>query len=258
MARRSPLLAIFLFSSCMLYVFVPCDAAIPHYKQKRSTQFQPKMPASMPEDKVLMSGSVSRTRDGDVMTSYSIEIRHEDGTTITYDPTTSVPPPPLLLPPPPPPVPQIPSPRLRRGKLAREFLLAHNKVRQQLNMPPLVWDRKLVRFARGWATHLATTDCSKPKHSNGPYGENAFWGSGHDWKPTDAVAAWANEYSFYNSSNNSCKLGNDCGHYTQIIWRTSQRMGCEQVNCPSGDTYITCNYDPPGNYVGETPFDIPH
>ncbi|KAG9448267.1 hypothetical protein H6P81_014395 [Aristolochia fimbriata] len=248
MARRPPLLlALFLFSSCMLSVFIACDA------------FVPALPASMPGERVSMSASVSRTRDGQVKTSYSVEIQRQDGTTITYDPTTSAPPPPPLLPsPPPPPVPQTPPPRPRRGKLAREFLLAHNKVRQQLNMPPLVWDRKLARYARSWAARLAATDCSKPKHSHGPYGENAFWGSGHDWKAVDAVAAWANEYAFYNSSNNSCESGNDCGHYTQIIWRTSQKMGCERVNCPSGDTYVTCNYDPPGNYVGETPFDVPH
>lgn len=49
--------------------------------------------------------------------------------------------------------------------------------------------------------------------------------------------------------------GKMCGHYTQIVWRDSVRLGCASVNCLNGGMYAICSYDPPGNYIGESPFD---
>ncbi|CAN0891236.1 Pathogenesis-related protein 1 [Linum grandiflorum] len=39
-----------------------------------------------------------------------------------------------------------------------------------------------------------------------------------------------------------------------MIWKQSTRIGCAKVVCRSGDTFVSCNYDPPGNFVGEKPF----
>ncbi|KAF3604472.1 hypothetical protein F2Q69_00034042 [Brassica cretica] len=96
-------------------------------------------------------------------------------------------------------------------------------------------------------------DCSLT-HSTGPYGENLFWGSGSDWTPTFAVESWTVEAKSYNHMTNSCE-GGMCGHYTQIVWRDTKRIGCARVVCENGaGVFITCNYDPPGNYVGENPY----
>ncbi|KAG9136835.1 hypothetical protein Leryth_004578 [Lithospermum erythrorhizon] len=64
---------------------------------------------------------------------------------------------------------------------------------------------------------------------------------------------WADEMKFYNIRSNTCKQGKMCGHYTQIVWKESVRLGCFRGTCKNADTYITCEYDPPGNYVGEKP-----
>ena len=45
-----------------------------------------------------------------------------------------------------------------------------------------------------------------------------------------------------------------CGHYTQVIWRNTQRVGCGVAVCPNGAEIWTCNYDPPGNYLGQNPY----
>ncbi|KAE9446141.1 hypothetical protein C3L33_21961, partial [Rhododendron williamsianum] len=53
-----------------------------------------------------------------------------------------------------------------------------------------------------------------------------------------------------------CAAGKVCGHYTQVVWRNSVRLGCARVRCNDGLWFITCNYDPPGNYVGQRPYNI--
>ncbi|RVW29829.1 Pathogenesis-related protein PR-1 [Vitis vinifera] len=89
-------------------------------------------------------------------------------------------------------------------------------------------------------------------------GENIYWGNGDTWTPTDAVRAWADEEKYYRYATNTCEVGEICGHYTQIVWRNTRRIGCARVVCDSGDVFMTCNYDPVGNYIGERPYDVAH
>ncbi len=57
--------------------------------------------------------------------------------------------------------------------------------------------------------------------------------------------------------------GGMCGHYTQIVWRSTQKLGCGikvcTKNSPFGAsfptwTYVVCNYQPPGNIIGQKPY----
>ncbi|KAG0456506.1 hypothetical protein HPP92_024294 [Vanilla planifolia] len=135
--------------------------------------------------------------------------------------------------------------------MAREFLTAHNKVRSTVAERPFQWDRQLARVAKRWS-EVRRADCAL-KHSRGPFGENMFWGSGWTWRAADAVTEWASEKDFYDAATNSCAVGRMCGHFTQIIWNSTVRIGCGRTECYGGGVIITCNYDPPGNYVGEFP-----
>lgn len=71
---------------------------------------------------------------------------------------------------------------------------------------------------------------------------------------TSAVAMWVNEKVDYNYNSNTCATNKVCGHYTQVVWRKSVRLGCAKVRCRNGGTLISCNYDPRGNYVGQKPY----
>lgn len=45
----------------------------------------------------------------------------------------------------------------------------------------------------------------------------------------------------------------DTGHYTQILWAASTRIGCGYVNFMNGNGYtvlLVCNYGPAGNVLG--------
>ncbi|KAJ1433513.1 Ves allergen [Sesbania bispinosa] len=137
-----------------------------------------------------------------------------------------------------------------------EFLFRHNLVRAAKWEFPLMWDSQLEQYARWWAGQRKA-DC-KVEHSfpenDFKLGENIFWGSGSSWTPTDAVRAWADEEKYYTYATNACVAGQMCGHYTQIVWKNTRRIGCARVVCDGGDVFMTCNYDPVGNYVGERPY----
>ncbi|KAL1202897.1 Pathogenesis-related protein PR-1 [Cardamine amara subsp. amara] len=179
--------------------------------------------------------------------------RHRLPTTPSPPPYVSKPrplpsPSPIVYHPPPPPTYQPPT-----GSFERQFLDPHNAARDALGLSPLVWDSKIASYATWWANQRRY-DCSLT-HSTGPYGENLFWGSGSDWTSTFAVESWTEEAKSYNHMTNSCEGDGMCGHYTQIVWRDTKRLGCARVVCENGaGVFITCNYDPPGNYVGEMPY----
>ncbi|CAH2077364.1 unnamed protein product [Thlaspi arvense] len=141
---------------------------------------------------------------------------------------------------------------LTRNTIQQQFLRPHNTLRAKLRLPPLKWSNNLARYATRWA-RTRRGDC-KLIHSGGPYGENLFWGSGKGWTPRDAVVAWGSERKYYDRRTYRCKANGDCLHYTQLVWKKSLRIGCAIGFCKSGDTFITCNYDPPGNIVGQPPF----
>ncbi|XP_021745543.1 pathogenesis-related protein 1C-like [Chenopodium quinoa] len=143
----------------------------------------------------------------------------------------------------------------RHGSLSHEFLLAHNNVRAKYGMPPLIWDKRLAHYARRHASKLVG-NCSMV-HSVGQYGENLFWGKLEHWTPSRIVEDWAKESEFFDLKGGKCtKDWTECGHFTQIIWADTTRVGCNRLKCVgSNKGYIgICNYDPPGNVVNQSPF----
>jgi len=137
-------------------------------------------------------------------------------------------------------------------------LEAHNEVRATAQpsprpaLAPLEWDADLADVARDWAEGCRFV------HSQAPdLGENLYvasWAASLD----EAVSSWASEASQYDYGTNSCS--GVCGHYTQIVWRDTERVGCGYADCPAvegvnfGGRLWVCNYDPPGNYIGQRPY----
>ncbi|CAN6544259.1 unnamed protein product [Malus baccata var. baccata] len=133
----------------------------------------------------------------------------------------------------------------------QDYLNSHNDARAAVDVGPLTWDDEVAGCAQNYANqHVG--DCNLV-HSDGPYGENLAMSTG-DMSGTAAVDMWVAEKADYSYESNSCADGKVCGHYTQVVWRNSARVGCAKVSCSSGGTFIGCNYDPPGNYVGQNPY----
>ena len=133
----------------------------------------------------------------------------------------------------------------------QDYVSAHNAARSQVNVPNISWDNTVAAYAQNYANQRKA-DCQLV-HSGGKYGENLAWSSG-DMSGADAVKMWVDEKAYYNYNTNSCASGKQCGHYTQVVWKNSIRVGCAKVKCNNGGTFICCNYDPAGNIIGQKPY----
>ena len=141
------------------------------------------------------------------------------------------------------------------GRLAG-MTAAHNAVRAGLNIAPLTWSPQVAAFAQAWADKLAEQGCvMQHRPYEGPdaqkYGENLFssWGSAPS--AVDVVADWVSEAADYDAVTGTCS--GVCGHYTQVVWAASERLGCGMASCGDKEVWV-CNYDPPGNIWGERPY----
>lgn len=161
--------------------------------------------------------------------------------------------------------PSEPAPPAAPGGLAASMLDAMNRVRASVDpapstaIPALRWDPQIAAYAQRWAD-----SCPSGHRGDSPYGENIFWSGGSAVPPDAAVDAWASEAANYDYRTTVCARGGRanwayCGHYTQLVWRDTQRVGCGmRTDCPGQfDTVIVCNFDPPGN-VNAGDRTIPH
>ncbi|VVB10477.1 unnamed protein product [Arabis nemorensis] len=133
----------------------------------------------------------------------------------------------------------------------QDYLDEHNRARAAVGVAPLKWNGVLAEYARQYA--LSRKGDCRLVHSGGPYGENLAWSSG-DLSGADAVRLWVNEKSDYFYDSNSCRPGKVCGHYTQVVWKNTEWVGCAKLKCDNGGTFIICSYHRPGNVIGSRPF----
>ncbi|XP_077986856.1 GLIPR1-like protein 1 [Glandiceps talaboti] len=130
----------------------------------------------------------------------------------------------------------------------------HNDLRRKTDpeaadMMKMVWDEELAQLAQDWSEQCIF---DHPKDID--YGQNlATHGD-----VLDAINAWYSEYKDYDYDTNTCNNeANICGHYTQLVWANSYQVGCGIHEC--GFKHITtCNYRPPGNYPGVSPYKNGH
>ena len=149
---------------------------------------------------------------------------------------------------------------------AQIWLDAHNAVRRNAQppppspLPPLTWSSDAASVAQAWADR-----CNYAHNAGrGVRGENiAADAPPGALTPQSVVSAWASEVADYNYATNTCTAGKDCGHYTQIVWRDTTRVGCAHRTCSTNSPFGTqypnwdfwvCDYEPPGNWVGQKPY----
>lgn len=170
------------------------------------------------------------------------------------------------------------------------MVAAHNAVRQRVaqaeslrlggtvSIPDLTWDPTTAAVAQEWADLLINQNPPKICHRCGDnactpplvpnqclsnLGENLYlaWSTGTpDQSASTAVESWASEQQHYNFDQNTCASGKVCGHYTQVVWSSTQRLGCGRAvrTTTDGRTHViwVCNYAPPGNMIGQRPYSV--
>jgi hypothetical protein len=156
--------------------------------------------------------------------------------------------------------------------LIDQFVTAHNQARSGPLTPaptpplaPVNWDALLADSAYGYLSkcpagmsqalidHNAnrTTDYAALGGS-GYVGENIFGSTGAA-TPIAALNTWMSEASQFDYASSTIGTA---GHYTQVVWRASVRIGCAIVDCPSFTFHsiVLCDYAPGGNITGQKPY----
>jgi hypothetical protein len=132
----------------------------------------------------------------------------------------------------------------------------HNRERTAVGTPPLTWDSTLAAAAAAYGPALAARGslAHSPPESRPGQGENLWMGTSGAFSIEEMVGSWAAEKALFVAGivPNVSRSGHfsDVGHYTQMIWRASARIGCALHRARSAD-YLICRYSPPGNVVGQ-------
>ncbi|XP_064649733.1 uncharacterized protein LOC135501513 [Lineus longissimus] len=139
-----------------------------------------------------------------------------------------------------------------------QLLTKHNEERTQAksSMTPLTWSSKLANYAQEWANGCKFGHRSNEELASKNRGENIFAAWGYDMATigTSAAKSWASEKDDYTYSSNSCKDGEQCGHYTAMVWEATTKVGCGSKECSDGMQVVVCNYSPAGNMIGSKPY----
>jgi hypothetical protein len=136
------------------------------------------------------------------------------------------------------------------------MIAAHNQARRQYGVGPLVWDEALARDAAIWAVRLARTNRfqhDRQAGRNPRQGENLFEGTRGAYSYADMIGLLIDERRYFRPGRfpDVSRTGSvsHVGHYTQIVWPTSRRVGCATASNRSKDVLV-CRYLPAGNVVG--------
>ena len=136
-----------------------------------------------------------------------------------------------------------------------QILAVHNAVRAQAGVQPLAWDPALGQAAAVYAAQLALTNRFQhsDRHARPGTGENLWMGTRGYYSYETMVGGWASERSdfvpgVFPAVSRSGNWAN-VGHYTQMVWPTTTRVGCAVASNATTD-YLVCRYSPAGNIDG--------
>ncbi len=139
---------------------------------------------------------------------------------------------------------------------ARQVLDYHNRVRAEAGAGPLAWSPEIARYAQERAETIARTRrfAHLPLGRN-PYGENLAQGGG-GFGLLEACEGWHAERAMMPRGARTMTpdlFRRGVGHYTQMVWGESARIGAGMARYEAGGTawtVVVCCYDPPGNAMG--------
>ncbi len=129
-----------------------------------------------------------------------------------------------------------------------QWLEAHNTYRQLHGVGPVTWSDTVAASAQAYI------DTCPAGHSGTQYGENLAWAT-YSAPVGDVVTWWYSEEEDYDYNNPG--FSSATGHFTQVVWKGTTEIGCAyKEGCTTGmyqtsHTAWICQYNPPGNYIGQ-------
>ncbi|XP_033001239.1 serotriflin-like [Lacerta agilis] len=146
----------------------------------------------------------------------------------------------------------------------QEILDKHNALRRQVkpsasNMLKMEWSGAAEANAKRWASNCQYDHSPPDQRTAGKYpcGENLLMSSGPvAW--SKVIQEWYNEVNDFQYGVGAVRSGAKVGHYTQVAWYRSYKVGCSENQCPQNrlQYFYVCQYCPAGNIVGslQTPY----
>lgn len=151
------------------------------------------------------------------------------------------------------------SPHIRKNQ--KRIVMLHDYFRTKVsppaaNMLSMKWHKGAAKNAQKWAESCELLIHDPPQsrwiENYGACGQNIFVSS-HKVPWMFALKSWFIErHNFtYGSNNNNLKV---VGHYTQMVWAATHKVGCGLAKCmqggPGGKLFYNyvCNYCPIGNW----------
>ena len=131
----------------------------------------------------------------------------------------------------------------------------HNQVRIAEGVGPLMWDRSLAAAGRFLcaAARDRRAGAIRQAHCVPARAKICGWARRGAFSVDQMVGAWAAERAMFRRGAfpDVSRTGNwhDVGHYTQMIWPGSIRVGCA-IRSSSRNDYLVCRYSPGGNVMG--------
>ena len=150
----------------------------------------------------------------------------------------------------------------------RQMLAHHNQLRARHCASALQLDDGLNKVAQDYADSLAAQN--KFEHSKSGYGENLYMMS--SWQSLASLngnhrpllslllpmvflgsiptQSWYDEIKDYDFNKPGFSMA--VGHFTQVVWKGSQRLGVGIGFANNGNkAVVVANYDRPGNYLSQ-------
>nr|AEK06325.1 venom allergen-like protein [synthetic construct] len=145
---------------------------------------------------------------------------------------------------------------LRRTLARGEAQAKNGAMAKGANIREITWDADLESKADEWAQA-----CNFEHPTNVGYGQNLAAQMPHvgaDSAATGSPQTWWNEINRY-SGDAKFEWSTRTGHFTQMAWAETNKIGCAVQNCTNGDTqgfeewkdwtFTVCNYMNPGNVM---------
>jgi len=141
----------------------------------------------------------------------------------------------------------------------QDIVELHNKERQAIggsNVMEITWDDDVASLAQQYAEKCKIGSDGKAEHGDvllpdgRKVGQNLAWGKSADLRKW--VGWWIDEKKDYNVGTGRCNdpTFKKCGHYSQLVWHSSNKIGCGVAKCPGlGGWNFVCDYYPAGNEV---------
>ncbi|GBM04955.1 Golgi-associated plant pathogenesis-related protein 1 [Araneus ventricosus] len=144
------------------------------------------------------------------------------------------------------------------GQFEEDCLKKHNEYRAKHGVPKLELSSEICGYAKEWADNLAAKDAFQHRTER-KYGENIFmkWSSdpNHAVTGAEAVESWYSEIKDHTFGQEPRSLKS--GHFTQVIWKESKKMGVAWARSRSGKILVVANYEPAGNFIGRFTENVP-